>query len=96
MERWQNARKARRNAITGDAASAETMDKELETHRLEHGPKPRRIPGSENIDEEDVDDIGAEDELTMDDVMLGEASERFEGGDAARVSEVENGNAVEG
>lgn len=93
MERWQNARKARRNAPVGDAASAETMDKELETHRLEHGPKPRRIPGGENIDEEDVDDIVAEDELTMDDVMLGEAGERFEGGDVARVSEIENGNA---
>ncbi|XP_078155358.1 protein-protein interaction regulator family protein [Carex rostrata] len=93
MERWQNARKVRRNAPVGDAASAETMDKELETHRLEHGPKPRRIPGSENIDEEDVDDIVAEDELTMDDVMLGEAGVRFEGGDVARVSEIENGNA---
>ncbi|KAJ3697757.1 hypothetical protein LUZ61_001462 [Rhynchospora tenuis] len=94
MEKWQNARKARRNATGGDAASAETMDKELETHRLEHGPKPRRIPGGENIDEEDVDDIGAEDELTMDDVMLGEASERFEGGDPTRVSEIENGNTA--
>jgi pinin len=96
MERWQNARKARRNAAGGDTASAETMDKELETHRLEHGPKPRRIPESEGIDEEDVDDIGAEDELTMDDVMLGEVSEKFGGGDAAKISGVENGNAVKG
>ena len=40
-----------------------------------------------------MDDIVAEDELTMDDVMLGEAGERFEGGDVARVSEIENGNA---
>jgi pinin len=96
MERWQNARKARRNATGGDAASAETMDKELETHRLEHGPKPRRIPERESIDEEDVDDIGAEDELTMDDILLGEVSARFGGGDAAKISKVENGNAVEG
>ncbi|ONK58458.1 uncharacterized protein A4U43_C09F13200 [Asparagus officinalis] len=43
------------------------MDKEVETHRLEHGPKPRRIPGS-NDEEEDVEDIVTEDEL-MDEIL---------------------------
>ncbi|KAJ3672950.1 hypothetical protein LUZ60_006324 [Juncus effusus] len=63
----------------GDASLAETMDKELETHRLAHGPKKRRI-----LDEDDdVDD--EDDELAMDD-------ERIEGADVAKVSEDENGN----
>ncbi|CAN6901709.1 unnamed protein product [Brassica oleracea] len=31
----------------------ETMDKELETHRMEHGPKKRKIPGAGGEDEED-------------------------------------------
>lgn len=65
LERWQNARNARKaNSLTN---LQETMDKELETHRLEHGPKMRKIPGS-NDDEEDVEDIAGEDDM-MDDVL---------------------------
>ncbi|KAJ8767942.1 hypothetical protein K2173_020882 [Erythroxylum novogranatense] len=70
LERWQNARKARRTS--DDANLQETMDKELDTHRLEHGPKTRKIPGgSNNEDEEDVEDVedinvGEDD---MDDVL---------------------------
>lgn len=45
----------------------ESMDKELETHQLEHGPKTRRILGN-NDEEEDVEDITAEDDM-MDDVL---------------------------
>lgn len=43
------------------------MDKELENHRLEHGPKTRKVPGT-NDDEEDVEDIAGEDYM-MDDVL---------------------------
>nr|XP_010910964.2 pinin [Elaeis guineensis] len=83
LERWQNARNARRanNLVT----LQETMDKELETHKLEHGPKTRRIPGG-NDDEEDVEDIAAEDEL-MDEVL--EVHERIDG-DTAKLSETGN------
>ncbi|CAI9099382.1 OLC1v1036194C1 [Oldenlandia corymbosa var. corymbosa] len=44
---------------------------ELETNRLEHGPKTRMIPGgSNNEDEEDVEDINVgEDDIMMDDVL---------------------------
>ncbi|OMO92074.1 Late embryogenesis abundant protein, LEA-14 [Corchorus olitorius] len=42
LERWQNARKARK--VNNDMNLQETMDKELDTHRLEHGPKKRKIP----------------------------------------------------
>ncbi|KAJ6809149.1 pinin-like isoform X1 [Iris pallida] len=65
LDRWQNARNARRSNNLVNLQ--ETMDKELETHRLEHGPKPRRIAGV-NDEEEDVEDIVAEDEL-MDEVL---------------------------
>jgi len=57
------------------------MDKELETHRLEHCPKPRRIPGSN--DEEDVEDIVA-------DVVLG-VPKRVDG-DASKTPEAGNGS----
>ncbi|PWA85951.1 Pinin/SDK/MemA protein [Artemisia annua] len=43
LERWQNGRKTRIG--NNDTLNLqETMDKELETHRLEHGPKTRKIP----------------------------------------------------
>lgn len=50
LERWQNARNTRK--VNNDQNLQETMDKELETHRLDHGPKKRKIPGRR------VDDSG--------------------------------------
>lgn len=49
----------------------ETMDKELDTHRLEHGPKKRKIPGGNNSedDEDDVEDINVGEDDMMDDVL---------------------------
>ena len=47
----------------------ETMDKELDTHRLEHGPKKRKIPGGSNEDEDDVEDINVGEDDMMDDVL---------------------------
>ncbi|XWS62553.1 hypothetical protein CRYUN_Cryun06bG0021100 [Craigia yunnanensis] len=67
LERWQNARKARK--ANGDMNLQETMDKELDTHRLEHGPKTRKIPGGNNEDEEDVEDINVGEDDMMDDVL---------------------------
>ncbi|KAF5936869.1 hypothetical protein HYC85_024375 [Camellia sinensis] len=69
LERWQNARKARKP--NNDMLNLqETMDKELETHRLEHGPKTRKIPsGSNNQDEDDVEDINVGEDDMMDDVL---------------------------
>ncbi|KAJ0984486.1 hypothetical protein J5N97_002842 [Dioscorea zingiberensis] len=85
LERWQNARNAKK---TNNLASLqETMDKELETHRLEHGPKKRRIPGS-NDEEEDVEDIAVEDELMDEDL---EANERIEG-DSSKLPDTGNGS----
>jgi hypothetical protein len=56
LERWQNARNARK--VNNDQNLQETMDKELDTHRLEHGPKKRKIPdGNNNEDDEDDDDV---------------------------------------
>ncbi|MCI02408.1 hypothetical protein A2U01_0023440, partial [Trifolium medium] len=51
----------------------ETMDKELDTHRLEHGPKKRKIPdGNNNEDDEDDDDVEdinvAEDDMIDDEL----------------------------
>ncbi|XP_042489366.1 pinin [Macadamia integrifolia] len=67
LERWQNGRNARR---ANNNLNQETMDKELETHRLEHGPKMRKIPGSgNNIDEDDVEDINVGEDDMMDDVL---------------------------
>ncbi|KAH6787633.1 protein-protein interaction regulator family protein [Perilla frutescens var. hirtella] len=69
LERWQNGRKGRR-ANNTMANLQETMDKELETHQLEHGPKTRKIPGqSNNEDEDDVEDINVAEDDMMDDVL---------------------------
>ncbi|KAG9451138.1 hypothetical protein H6P81_011103 [Aristolochia fimbriata] len=65
LERWRNARNARKSNNLMNLQ--ETMDKELETHRLEHGPKTRKIPGGTE-DDEDVEDIAGEDDM-MDDVL---------------------------
>lgn len=64
------------------------MDKELETHRLEHGPKTRRISGS-NDEDEDVEDIVVEDEL-MDEVL--EPHDTVEA-DATKIPVVGNDNS---
>ncbi|RWR90148.1 pinin-like protein [Cinnamomum micranthum f. kanehirae] len=83
LERWQNARNARKaNSLTN---LQETMDKELETHRLEHGPKTRKIPGS-NDDEEEVEDIAGEDDM-MDDVLEVDDNRRVD-----EASQPETGN----
>lgn len=69
LERWQNGRKGRRpnNSM---ANLQETMDKELETHQLENGPKTRKIPGqNDNEDEDDVEDINVAEDDMMDDVL---------------------------
>lgn len=78
LERWQNGRKGRKANTTDIANLQETMDKELETHRLEHGPKTRKIPGgTSNEDEEDVEDINVgEDDIMMDDVLDGDENSR--------------------
>ncbi|KAL6894431.1 hypothetical protein ACP4OV_008529 [Aristida adscensionis] len=66
LERIQNARNARR---ANGPANMQEMDKELDTHRAEHGPKTRRIPEEGgNDDDEDAEDMAAEDEL-MDEVL---------------------------
>lgn len=72
MEKVRNARKA--NNLSN---LQETMDKELETHILEHGPKPRKIPGSNN-EEEDVEDIAGEDDM-MDGVLEVDDNRRVDG-----------------
>lgn len=47
------------------------MDKELDTHRLEHGPKKRKIPDGSNNDEDedDVEDINVAEDYMIDDVL---------------------------
>ncbi|KAK3149619.1 hypothetical protein QOZ80_3AG0219910 [Eleusine coracana subsp. coracana] len=60
-----NARNTRRGNVS---ANMQEMDKDLDTHRAEHGPKTRRIPEGGNDDDEDVEDMAAEDEL-MDEVL---------------------------
>ncbi|AAD39649.1 EST gb/H77143 comes from this gene [Arabidopsis thaliana] len=84
LERWQNARKARKANNEGMNLQ-ETMDKELETHRMEHGPKKRKIPGGgvgDEDEEDEVEDInGGEDEMIMDDLLE-------EGGDGTIKEEV--------
>ncbi|GLT96906.1 hypothetical protein SLE2022_144970 [Rubroshorea leprosula] len=67
LERWQNARKARK--ANNDLNLQETMDKELDYHRLEHGPKKRKIPGGSNDDEDDVEDINVGEDDMIDDVL---------------------------
>nr|XP_016443489.1 PREDICTED: pinin-like [Nicotiana tabacum] len=44
-------------------------DKELESHRLERGPKTRKIPGVSNNEDEDVEDINVAEDDMMDDVL---------------------------
>ncbi|KAF8405776.1 hypothetical protein HHK36_007854 [Tetracentron sinense] len=69
LERWQNARTTRK-PNNNMMNLQETMDKELETHRLEHGPKTRKIPdGSNNNDEDDVEDINVGEDDMIDDVL---------------------------
>ncbi|KAF7803660.1 pinin [Senna tora] len=75
LERWQNARNSRK--VNNDQDLQETMDKELDTHRLEHGPKKRKIPGgSNNEDEDDVEDINVGEDDIMDDVLVEEDTGR--------------------
>jgi len=88
LERWQNARRARKP--NNDMLNLqETMDKELETHRLEHGPKTRKIPGGgENEDEDDVEDINVGEDDLMDDVLGVDENNRR--GDEATKAEAGN------
>ncbi|KAM7250930.1 hypothetical protein ACFE04_022813 [Oxalis oulophora] len=88
LERWQNARKSRKP--NNDMSLQETMDKELDTHRLEHGPKTRKIPGGadNNEDEEDVEDITVGEDDTMDDDVLGGIDDNNRGTDEAVKTEV--------
>ncbi|KAK6916035.1 Pinin/SDK/MemA protein [Dillenia turbinata] len=86
LERWQNARKARKT--NNDMNLQETMDKELETHRLEHGPKMRKIPGGSNEDEEDVEDINVGEDDMMDDVLGVDENNR--GADESAKPEAQN------
>ncbi|KAF2940860.1 uncharacterized protein [Oryza sativa Japonica Group] len=65
LERMQNARNARRG---NGPSNMQEMDKELDTHRAEHGPKTRRVLEGGNDDEDDMDDMAVEDEL-MDEVL---------------------------
>ncbi|OAY62802.1 Pinin [Ananas comosus] len=88
LERWQNARNARR--ANNAANLQETMDKELETHRLEHGPKTRRIPGDD--DDEDVEDIAAEDEL-IDEVL--DVAERIDTDAPPKLFPAGNGSPIQ-
>ncbi|XP_076959730.1 uncharacterized protein LOC143635901 [Bidens hawaiensis] len=70
LEKWQNGRQ-KRNANNDNTLNLqETMDQELETHRLEHGPKTRKIPGGgDNENDDDVEDINAGEDDMMDDVL---------------------------
>ncbi|KAF8019736.1 hypothetical protein BT93_G0436 [Corymbia citriodora subsp. variegata] len=87
LERWQNARKVRK--ANDDLNLQETMDKELETHRLEHGPKTRKIPGTGSNEDEDVEDINVGEDDLMDDVL--DVDENHRRGD--EISKAEAGNA---
>ncbi|KAF8045034.1 hypothetical protein N665_5709s0002 [Sinapis alba] len=95
LEKWENARKARK--ANNDAMNLqETMDKDLETHIMEHGPKKRKIPGGggDEEEEDEVEDINVgEDEMTMDDVLEegGDGNEKEVATDTAEEAE-----AVEG
>ncbi|XP_071727015.1 uncharacterized protein [Rutidosis leptorrhynchoides] len=78
LEKWQNGR-PKRNGNNDTVNLQETMDKELETHRLEHGPKTRKIPGgNNNEDEDDVEDINVGEDDMMDDVLEVDDSRRTE------------------
>ncbi|KAJ7946662.1 pinin [Quillaja saponaria] len=88
LERWKNARNSRR-ANNDMLNLQETMDKELESHRLEHGPKKGNIPGgSDNEDDEDVEDINVGEDDMIDDVLdNGDTSRRDD-----ETSKLEAGN----
>ncbi|KAL8150730.1 hypothetical protein V2J09_020538 [Rumex salicifolius] len=76
LERQKNAGKNRK-INNNDVSLQENMDKELETHRLEHGPKRRNIPRGDNEeDDDDVEDINAGDDDLMDDVLGVEENNR--------------------
>ncbi|KAF6155498.1 hypothetical protein GIB67_017853 [Kingdonia uniflora] len=79
LDRWQNGRSSRRGGNNNMSNLQETMDKELETHQLEHGPKTRKIPGN-NEDEDDVEDINVEDDL-MEDMLVADDNNRRVGVD---------------
>uniref|UniRef100_A0A0D6QYP3 Pinin/SDK/MemA protein domain-containing protein n=2 Tax=Araucaria cunninghamii TaxID=56994 RepID=A0A0D6QYP3_ARACU len=64
LQRWQNAGNTR-NGNTA-ASLQESMDNDLESHKLSHGPKTRLPRGGEDV-EEDVEDVGEDD--IMDDVL---------------------------
>ncbi|CAJ2649131.1 pinin-like isoform X2 [Trifolium pratense] len=80
LERWQNARNARK--VNNDHNLQETMDKELDTHRLEHGPKKRKIPdGNNNEDDEeddDVEDINVAEDDMIDDELDDDSGRRID------------------
>ncbi|KAL1336312.1 hypothetical protein HN51_030701 [Arachis hypogaea] len=89
LERWQNARNAKK--ANNDQNLQETMDKELDTHRLEHGPKKRKIPGgSTNDDDDDVEDINVGEDDMMDDELEDDSGRRVE---EAIETEADNNNA---
>ncbi|XP_020968033.1 rRNA-processing protein EFG1-like [Arachis ipaensis] len=67
------------------------MDKELDTHRLEHGPKKRKIPcRSANDDDDDVEDINVGQDDMMDDELEDDSGRRVE---EAIETEADNNNA---
>ncbi|KAL9259893.1 Pinin-like protein [Drosera capensis] len=67
QDRWQNGRKQRKG--NNELNLQETMDKELDTHRVEHGPKTRKIAGGNPEDEDDVEDITVGEDDMLDDVL---------------------------
>ncbi|XP_015943354.1 uncharacterized protein LOC107468564 [Arachis duranensis] len=87
LERWQNARNAKK--ANNDQNLQETMDKELDTHRLEHGPKKRKIPGG-STDDDDVEDINVGEDDMMDDELEDDSGRRVE---EAIETEADNNNA---
>ncbi|KAK7302461.1 hypothetical protein RJT34_13351 [Clitoria ternatea] len=92
LERWQNARNARNaRKVINDQNLQETMDKELDTHRLEHGPKKRKIPGgNDNEDyDDDVEDINVGEDDMMDDELDDDSSRRID--ETTRVEAVDTG-----
>ncbi|QHO46158.1 uncharacterized protein DS421_6g184950 [Arachis hypogaea] len=55
------------------------MDKELDTHRLEHGPKKRKISGgSTNDDDDNVEDINVGEDDMMDIKLKDDSGRRVE------------------
>jgi len=89
LERWQNARNARK--ANNDQNLQETMDKELDTHRLEHGPKKRKIPDGNNNedDDDDVEDINVGEDDMMDDELDDDSGRRID-----ETTKSEAGNAI--